>query len=65
MVQQYLPGLILNTVLRIVQDLDDPYQGRLSLGSMKAYPPKAMATVLPICRSVVCGANPVDAVYLP
>ena len=45
LVQQYLPGLILNTVLRIVQDLDDPYRVRPSLGGMRAYPPKAMATV--------------------
>ena len=43
MVQQYLPTLILNTILEIVQDLDDPYRVKPGLGGMTAYSPKAMA----------------------
>ena len=45
MVQQYLPGLILNTVLETVREMDDPYQAKPGLGGMTAYPPKAMAVV--------------------
>ena len=45
LVQQYLPGLILNTVLKIVNDLGDPYTAKPSLGGMTAYPPRAMAAV--------------------
>ncbi len=45
MVQQYLPGLILNTILETIKEMDDPYQARPGLGGMTAYLPKAMATV--------------------
>ena len=45
LVQQYLPGLILNTILKIVNDLDEPYVVHLGLGGMTAYLPKAMAAV--------------------
>ena len=45
MVQQCLPGLILNTILETIKEMDDPYQARPGLGGMTAYPPKAMATV--------------------
>ena len=45
MIQQYLPGLILNTILKIVNDLDDPCTARPGLGGMTAYPPRAMTTV--------------------
>ena len=45
LVQQHLSGLILNTVLKIVEDLGDPYQAKPGLGGMTAYPPKAMAVV--------------------
>ena len=45
LIQQYLPGLILNTILKIVNDLSDPYTARPSLGGMTAYPPRAMAAV--------------------
>ena len=45
LVQQYLPGLILNTILKIVNDLDEPYVVHPGLGGMTAYPPKAMAAV--------------------
>ena len=45
LIQQYLPGLILNTILKIVNDLGDPYTARPGLGGMTAYPPRAMATV--------------------
>ena len=45
LIQQYLPCLIPNTILRIVNDLDDPYAVRPGLGGMTAYPPKAMAVV--------------------
>ena len=43
LVQQYVPDLILNTILRIVNDLDEPYVVRPGLGGMTAYPPKATA----------------------
>ena len=45
LVQQYLPGLILNTVLKIVNDLGDQYTARPSMGGMTAYPLRAMAAV--------------------
>ena len=45
LVQQHLPGLILSTILRIVEDLGDPYRAKPGLGGMTAYPPKAMAVV--------------------
>ena len=45
LVQQHLPGLILSTILRIVEDLGDPYHAKPGLGGMTAYPPKAMAVV--------------------
>ena len=45
LIQQYLPGLILNTILKIVNDLGDSYAARPSLGGMTAYPPRAMAVV--------------------
>ena len=44
-VQQYLPGLILSTILNTIKEMDDPYQARPGLGGMTAYPPKAMAVV--------------------
>ena len=44
-VQQYLPGLILSTILNTVKEMGDPYQARPGLGGMTAYPPKAMAAV--------------------
>ena len=45
LVQQHLPGLILGTILRIVEDLGDPYRAKPGLGDMAAYPPKSMAVV--------------------
>ena len=45
LVQQYLPGLILNTVLGIIRELGDPYVVKPGLGGMTAYPPMAMAAV--------------------
>ena len=45
MVQQHLPGLILGTILRIVEDLGDPYQAKPGLGGMAVCPPKSMAVV--------------------
>ena len=45
LVQQYLSGLMLNTVLGIIKELGDPYAVRPRLGSMTAYPPGAMAAV--------------------
>ena len=45
MVQQYLPGLILNMVLRIICELGDPYDAKPGLGGMTAYPPMAMGIV--------------------
>ena len=45
MVQQYLPGPILNTILEIVGEMCDPYQTKPGLGGMTAYPPRAMAAV--------------------
>ena len=37
LVQQHLSGLILGTILRIVEDLGDPYQAKPGLGGMTAY----------------------------
>ena len=45
LIRQRLPGPILDTVLRIVEDLGDPYRAKPGLGGMTAYPPKAMAVV--------------------
>ena len=45
LIQQHLPGLILGTILRIVEDLGDPYQAKPGLGGMAAHPPKSMAVV--------------------
>ena len=44
LVQQYLPGLILNTMLGIIQEIGDPYVAKPGLGSMTAYPPRVMST---------------------
>ncbi len=44
-VRQHLPGLILGTILRMVEDLGDSYRAKPGLGGMTAYPPKAMAVV--------------------
>ena len=45
LVQQRLPGLMLGTILRIVEDLGGPYRAKPGLGGMTAYPPKSMAVV--------------------
>ena len=45
LVRQYPPDLILNTVLDIIRELGDPYDDRLGLGGMTAYPSMVMATV--------------------
>ena len=45
LVGQYLPGLILNTILGIIRELGDPYVAKPVLGGMTAYPPMAMAAV--------------------
>ena len=45
LVQQRLPGLMLGTILGIVEDLGDPYRAKPGLGGMTAYPPKSMAVV--------------------
>ena len=34
---QYLPGLILNTILGIIRKLGDPYDAKPGLGGMTAY----------------------------
>ena len=51
LVQQHLPGLILNTILKIVEDLGNPYQAKPGLGDMTAYPSKAMAVVCTIMEA--------------
>ena len=38
LVQQYLPGPILNPVLGIIRELGDPYDAKPGLGGMTAYP---------------------------
>ena len=43
LVQQYLPGLTLNTMLGIIPYLGDPYDAKPGLGGMTAYPSRAMA----------------------
>ena len=45
LVQQRLPGLMLGTILRIVEDLGGPYRAKPGLDGMTAYPPKSMAVV--------------------
>ena len=45
LIQQYLLGLILNTILKIVNDLGDTYTAKPGLGGMTAYLPMAMAAV--------------------
>ena len=42
LVQQYLPGHILNMILGIIRELGDPYDAKPGLGGMTAYPPDAM-----------------------
>ena len=39
---QYLPGLILNTILGIIPYFGDPYNAKPGLGGMTAYPPGAI-----------------------
>ena len=43
LVQQYLPGLIMNTIPGIIYELGDPYVAKPGLGGMAVYPPGAMA----------------------
>ena len=45
LVQPHLPGLILGTILKIVEDLGDPCRAKPGPGGMAAYSPKAMAVV--------------------
>ena len=45
LVQRHLPGPILGTIPRIVEDLGDPYRAKPGLGGMAAYLPNAMAVV--------------------
>ena len=51
LVQQYLPGLILNTVLGIIQELGNPYVAMSGLGGMAAYQPSVMAVVCVILEA--------------
>ena len=43
LVQQHLPGPILNTILGIIRELGDPYVARPGLDGMAACSPMAMA----------------------
>ena len=54
LVRRHLPGLILGTIPRIVEDLGDPYQAKPGLDGMTAYPPKAMAVA---CIPMEAGAR--------
>ena len=45
LVQQYLPGLILNTIPGIIHEFGDPYVARPDPGGMAAYPPMTMGIV--------------------
>ena len=45
MVQQHLSGLILNTILKTVEEMSDSYQTNSWLGGMTAYPPKALVVI--------------------
>ena len=45
LVQQYLSGLTLNTILGIIPYLGNPYDAKPGLGGMAAYPPMAMGIV--------------------
>ena len=42
LVQQYLPGLILSTILGIIREFGDPYNAKPGLGGMTVYPLGAM-----------------------
>ena len=46
MVRQYLPDLILNTILGIICELGDPYDAKPGLGGMTAYPSDASGNSL-------------------
>lgn len=43
LVKGHLSGLILNTIVRIVGELDEPYVNKPGLGGQRGYPPRAMA----------------------
>ncbi len=43
LVKGHLSGLILNTMVRIVGELDAPYVNRPGIGGPRGYPPRAMA----------------------
>ena len=43
--KKYSHGLILNTVLSVVDELGDPYEAKPGVGGMNAYSPKIMAAV--------------------
>ena len=62
LVRQYLPSLILNTILGTIHELGDPYAAKPGLGGMAAYPLGAMRsqtvtrrTAVPVRRIAVCG----------
>ena len=42
LVQQHLPGLILNTILEIIRELGNPHVTMSGLGGMATYPPMAI-----------------------
>ena len=45
MVRQYLPSLILNTMLETIREMDHHHRARPGPGGVAAHPPKAMAVV--------------------
>ena len=45
LIQQYLPDLILNTILGIIHELGGPYVAKPGRGGMTAYPPIVMGIV--------------------
>ena len=61
-VQQYPPGLILNTILGITHKFNDPYDAKLGLGGMAAYPTMTMTADNRTKFQRVVKENPI---YLP
>ena len=44
-VQKYLPSLILDTILKVIHELDEPYHNKPGIGGPCGYSPKTMAAI--------------------
>ena len=45
LIQQFLPALMLDTIIKMVKELPEPYAVRAGLGGLAAYPPRTMAII--------------------